>query len=723
MNVEEAGVGIVAFVSDHEPFSALVRDRFADFVVREIAPDGRVAALPALAAAPALVPAPAPASPQAGGDVPQPGKPAAPRADQEDQDGDENCKGSGSQPGHSEGASVNHACADAVSIDMPAASPRNAAAARDDGKAVQGMRLEPDAQLAELIGVERALQLAELARDGAHAESKTRFVVIEGVDKIDDKAFRRALHLAVREAHAQLDSAVQEHGGVKRILVTFQTSAQRKRKPDSSDPGTDRVSKRVNYHVADVEFVLAKRNRDTHDVLCSVAKLLNVPVSRLSTAGTKDKRAITFQFVVVRGFSPERILQLNGALRDARVGNANLAKTGRLALGDLLGNKFTIVLRALSGREKSEDDVPHLRSTIERAIRNVSTRGFINYFGLQRFGSGAYATHVIGFEVLRNDFAKACRMIMTPFDPTDGDPSKQIYPEREAKLKVMHSFLDNTISAQEALRTLPACRGNGGLEKRLLESYSKQGGIVDHKAAFSAIPFNLRKMYVHAVQSFLWNSMATVRMQPGRCREYAEPGDLVVANKVGDLDVASSFEVDLSFRAQVRVVQPDERNQISIHQVVLPMVGYDVLRPAGEVGEALSALLEKHKVDLSAANSAVTEFNLIGSYRRLLSFAQDVQFDFVTYCNEKVDLISTELPVQVPTSASRAAVTMSATSVPVDSAPGGDMTAGPERLALILNFTLRPAAYATMFIRELTKQDSDAKASANARPVEAMLAQ
>ncbi len=59
-----------------------------------------------------------------------------------------------------------------------------------------------------------------------------------------------------------------------------------------------------------------------------------------------------------------------------------------LKLGDLFGNRFKIVIR-----ECDEQD----ESLIKSGIDSLKNNGFINYFGLQRFGNCAeIPTHSIG---------------------------------------------------------------------------------------------------------------------------------------------------------------------------------------------------------------------------------------------------------------------------------------------------------------------------------------
>ena len=55
-----------------------------------------------------------------------------------------------------------------------------------------------------------------------------------------------------------------------------------------------------------------------------------------------------------------------------------------LKLGDLVGNRFRIVLRSCSCDEQAA----------AAALRALKVKGFINYFGLQRFGRAGGGSNV-----------------------------------------------------------------------------------------------------------------------------------------------------------------------------------------------------------------------------------------------------------------------------------------------------------------------------------------
>ena len=69
-----------------------------------------------------------------------------------------------------------------------------------------------------------------------------------------------------------------------------------------------------------IKFVLLKSNKDTLSAISLLAQLSRIHVSRFAYAGTKDRRAITTQWVTVQGVSANRIAGLNKRLLGMRCG-------------------------------------------------------------------------------------------------------------------------------------------------------------------------------------------------------------------------------------------------------------------------------------------------------------------------------------------------------------------------------------------------------------------
>src|SRR3989344_1935795 len=133
-------------------------------------------------------------------------------------------------------------------------------------------------------------------------------------------------------------------------------------------------------------FLLEKRNRNTADAVAEIARKLGKRSRELHVAGNKDKVAISKQYVSgfrVKKEQMERLKIANCKLTFVGYGDA------RLKLGQLLGNKFTLIVRGLEKEGKAA-------SFIE------------NYFDEQRF-SGRNA--LLGRALVKKEFRKFCFML------------------------------------------------------------------------------------------------------------------------------------------------------------------------------------------------------------------------------------------------------------------------------------------------------------------------
>ena len=128
---------------------------------------------------------------------------------------------------------------------------------------------------------------------------------------------------------------------------------------------------------------ITKKNRTTLDIV----KYLEIKYkTRIGFAGTKDKHAITTQYVSLYKIPPEKIEHCN-------IDNATieLVGTGKvpLTLGNLKGNHFTIIVRDTKKREIANQDIE-------------------NYYDEQRFSTN---NAKIGKGILTKELQKACKMM------------------------------------------------------------------------------------------------------------------------------------------------------------------------------------------------------------------------------------------------------------------------------------------------------------------------
>lgn len=91
-------------------------------------------------------------------------------------------------------------------------------------------------------------------------------------------------------------------------------------------------------------------------------------------------------------------------------------KGEHLKLGDLNGNQFKLVIRDVKVLLKNEEKRQKfdLQKIVANAKDNISKNGFINYFGLQRFGSSSITTHQVGIEILKENYEGAVDLLLCP---------------------------------------------------------------------------------------------------------------------------------------------------------------------------------------------------------------------------------------------------------------------------------------------------------------------
>lgn len=104
------------------------------------------------------------------------------------------------------------------------------------------------------------------------------------------------------------------------------------------------------------------------------------------------------------------------------------------------------------------------------------------------------------------------------------------------------------------------------------------------------IPRNMRTMYVHAYQSYIWNCMVSRRIKENATEPIV--GDLVIVGQGEEGRPASSSS------QQVKHLTPEDLANHTIFDVVLPLPGYDVEYPQGEVGEFYASMLEADGLDI-----------------------------------------------------------------------------------------------------------------------------
>ncbi|XP_033114577.1 pseudouridylate synthase 7 homolog [Anneissia japonica] len=510
------------------------------------------------------------------------------------------------------------------------------------GEVVRLSHLEPPENDIEtpVSSTSPAIAPKDIGRLNDLLQSNNRSNSVNIMVSTDDKETRTRMHQEVRKFSSKLESSTTVVDGQKMITVTFATQEGRKRKKSGWPKNRPEYCK----------FALYKENKDINDAINIICKYLQMNTNLFAFAGSKDKRAITVQEVTAKKVTATRLSQLNKVLRGIKLGNFSYVKTP-LSLGNLSGNHFVIILRNVTG----EDDA------VNKAMCSLRDIGFINYFGMQRFGNSLIATHEIGRAILLRNWQEVIELILKPRDEAD---------ERD-KWRV-HWM--ETKDANSTLELLPSNKRHSA-EKELLLGILKYPG--KPISALSYIPRTTRMMYVHSYQSKIWNAMATKRIQ-----EYG------LKPMIGDLAIKAN-DTDGDSGKNVTVLSESNFSKFSFEDVVLPQPGYNIQYPTHSIGQLYKSMMEEDGVSLQSLRHEVKEYSLPGAYRKVIVKPLKVKWSIIKYNDSLLPLSQSDLDI-IEGKASPQSI------------PDGKLK------ALKMEFTLPPSSYATMAVREVTKMDTSA---------------
>ncbi|MDD1661547.1 MAG: tRNA pseudouridine(13) synthase TruD [Methanomicrobiales archaeon] len=245
---------------------------------------------------------------------------------------------------------------------------------------------------------------------------------------------------------------------------------------------------------------LTKRNWEQQRLVKEMAKALGISHRRISWAGTKDRNAVTSQYITIQGLEPDDVKRIT--LPDVRLEPIGLSDHP-LALGELRGNRFTILIRDCHPTD--------LAARVGEVVKAASA-GFPNYVGIQRFGALRPVTHLVGEKILRGDLEGAVLTYLGATFPAE--------PEgiREAR----DGFLADR-DVKEAIRRFPV---RLTFERAMLHHLDGHPG--DYPGALKALPPRLLSMFVSAFQSFLFNTLLSRRCGEGIPLGEPAPGDRLI---------------------------------------------------------------------------------------------------------------------------------------------------------------------------------------------------
>ena len=493
---------------------------------------------------------------------------------------------------------------------------------------------------------------------------------------IMDRDMRTKIHHAIRKVfNSRLETSTDENNAML-ISATPQKSDWTARTPVSRNnrEKSSHQKGKLGWQELGGEhlhFTLYKENKDTMEVIFYLAKSLKMRPQSFQFAGTKDRRGVTVQRVSVFRVFADRMMSVGHTLRNAKVGNFEYQPSS-LQLGQLTGNEFVITLRDCRFGEDDVDErdrAARASHIVGCAVENLKRNGFINYYGLQRFGTFSVQTDTIGMKMLQGDFEAAVKAILD-FSQTSleaaQDPAldeEKISADDKARAYALDQFRQ-TGKSQPALRNLPR---KFTAEACIIRYLGGDNRGRDFYGALQAISRNLRLMYVHAYQSLVWNVAASERWKlfgprvvegdlvligehRDKMEEAAKPdgvdadGEVVV--QPGEDDRALNPE-DIFTRAKALTKDEASSGTYSIFDIVLPTPGYDILYPANEMLDVYKEFMGSERgggLDPLDMHRKWKDVNLSGSYRKFLARpGDDISFEIRTYTDENEQFVQTDL--------------------------------------------------------------------------------
>lgn len=317
------------------------------------------------------------------------------------------------------------------------------------------------------------------------------------------------------------------------------------------------------YLVLEVE----KKDWDTHHLIREMSRQLRISQKRFGWAGTKDKRAVTKQRISIMNLDESELKRITLPNININV----LGKTNRsVGLGDLLGNRFKIRIQELAC-----DNAENRMAGITDEILN--RKGVPNYFGVQRFGDTRPITHKVGEALAKGEIERAVfTYLALPFPG-------ELERTREARTKLWESR-----DIPDALKSYPDYLR---YEVAMLNYLVEHPG--DYAGSFSVLSLNLRRLFVHAYQSYIFNRILSRRMASGMPLDKAVEGDVVCFAK-GDLPDTARLQAVTGENIDA-VNRLAERGRA---YVTLPLFGYESSLSKGAEGDIERAVLQEESVDL-----------------------------------------------------------------------------------------------------------------------------
>jgi len=222
-------------------------------------------------------------------------------------------------------------------------------------------------------------------------------------------------------------------------------------------------------------YRLHKQSIGTPEAVEAICRRWNIARQRISYGGLKDRHAETSQHLTIhRG--PKR------GLRQTHFSVDYLGQTSRpFGPTDISANRFEIVLRDIAEQKLG---------TIVEKLDSAAKVGLPNYFDEQRFGSVGESGQFVAQPWCLGDYEKALWLALA-------EENRHDRPDEQEQKRILRELWGKWQEAKDQLARS---------HRRSVVTY-----LVDHphdfRRALALIRVDLRRLYLSAFQSHLWNQL------------------------------------------------------------------------------------------------------------------------------------------------------------------------------------------------------------------------
>ena len=387
-------------------------------------------------------------------------------------------------------------------------------------------------------------------------------------------------------------------------------------------------------------FNLVKVNMDTFEALRKVGKALKISANRFHYSGLKDRCAISVQKVSIKGNFVDSLKKLR--LRDIFIRSISSTKQP-VRLGGNKGNHFTVVIRNIENKSNLKDLIDHLFIALKQ-------QGFLNLFGIQRFGKYRPNSHNVGRYLLEGNYKKAFNEFVST-----------VYSTESPHLQQIRGSIRNEEDFENAYNIFPISLY---YERAMIKHMLDHPG--DYKGSFEVIQRDLKTLFMSAFQSYLFNKIISLRIKKGISLLKPVKGDVI---SILDEENGHITQIKYIYGTLNGMYDKylDKAIKLNRAVIVIPIIGYNTnLDDFPLIKSIFEDIVQKEGINTNIfRNELLYQFEFKGAFRAMTT--KPIGLKFIELADD-------------------------------------DLFPGNKKLKF--EFSLNKGSYATMIIRELIKNSN-----------------